>query len=268
MGHQEATLSQAYADQQKPDDVQTLPSASGERIVNYVSNSSTKQSPTDVKTLLEVYGSLDSEDSVANKNQCTALAADRNDSAHLRDSDNGASTPKNNWWRTVAPIHRILSSILDEPVSPYRSTPRPWRTTLIRFGPLSGIFCMLLAIASMTASLGILAGSRGVPVAHWAATPSTYLAVCTAVANLAMRYACIQGVIIAWWTMALRGSGLAKLHYAWRSGTTLRGALTSGRHMGLLGLACIVSTIVVVDGPVSLFEELKMFAPPALSTLL
>ena len=47
----------------------------------------------------------------------------------------------------------------------------------------------------------------------------------------------------------MRGSTLAKLHWDWRAGTTLRGALTSGRHIGLLGLACIASTFVVIDGP-------------------
>lgn len=65
-----------------------------------------------------------------------------------------------------------------------------------------------------------------------------------------MRYACIQGVMVAWWTRALRGSTVKRLHEDWRAGTSLRGALTSG-HVGMLSLACIVSTIVVIDGPVS-----------------
>ena len=64
---------------------------------------------------------------------------------------------------------------------------------------------MVLAIASIFASLGILAGSNNAPVKSWSATPSTYLAICTAIANLAMRYACIQGVVIAWWHRACRG---------------------------------------------------------------
>lgn len=59
----------------------------------------------------------------------------------------------------------------------------------------------------------------------------------------------MQGVVIAWWVRALRGSTFSKLHHDWRSGTTLRGALTAGRHTGLLGLAYIFSTLVVIDGP-------------------
>jgi hypothetical protein len=67
--------------------------------------------------------------------------------------------------------------------------------------------------------------------------------------DLSMRYACLQGVVITWWNRALRGSTIRRLHYDWRAGTTLRGALLSGRHMGLLGVACIASTFVAVDGP-------------------
>lgn len=83
---------------------------------------------------------------------------------------------------------------------------RAWRTSFIRLGPLSGICAMLLAIASLIASLGILAGSNDQPVANWTTPPSTYLAIFTAIANLSIRYAAIQGVVIAWWYRALRGS--------------------------------------------------------------
>lgn len=108
---------------------------------------------------------------------------------------------------------------------------------------------MFLAIACIVASLGILAASDNQLVTSWTTEPSTYLAIFTAIANLSMRYAAIQGVVLVWWTRALRGSTLSKLHWDWRSGTTLVGALTAGRYMGLLGLACILSTIVAVDGP-------------------
>lgn len=67
-----------------------------------------------------------------------------------------------------------------------------------------------------------------------------------------MRYSCIQGVVIAWWYRASKGSSLEKLHYDWRAGTTIRGALNSGRHLGLLGLACIASTLVFIDGELNL----------------
>ncbi|KAK3050521.1 hypothetical protein LTR09_008160 [Extremus antarcticus] len=108
---------------------------------------------------------------------------------------------------------------------------------------------MALAASSIAASLGILVAFDGAPVDTWSGEPSIYLAICTAIANLLMRYACIQGVVTCWWLRAPKGSTLAKLHYDWRSGTTLRGAITAGRHLGLLGLATIFSTVVIIDGP-------------------
>lgn len=118
---------------------------------------------------------------------------------------------------------RIASSVdpdLIDAVEHEKLHPRVWRTNFIRFGPLSGIAAMFIAIGSLTASLGILAGSDGQPVLNWSATPSTYLAIFTAIANLSMRYAAIQGVVIAWWNRASSGSTLAKLHWDWRAGTT------------------------------------------------
>jgi hypothetical protein len=126
---------------------------------------------------------------------------------------------------------------------------RLWKALFFCLGPLSGIFAMLVAALSIIVSFGILMGSRGKPEASWVVPPSAYLAICTAVANQAMRYAAFQGVMVAWWSGALRGSTLARLHTDWRAGTTVIGALATGRHMGLLGLACIFSTLVAIDGP-------------------
>lgn len=130
-----------------------------------------------------------------------------------------------------------------------RPEPRTWKLTIMRFGPLSGLFCICLAMASIIAALGILVGSRNSPTAEWRVEPSAYLAIFTAIANQSMRYACVQGVAIAWWSGALHGSNIKQLHRSWRSGTTVGGAVIAGRHMGLLGLACIFSTLVAVDGP-------------------
>jgi hypothetical protein len=79
--------------------------------------------------------------------------------------------------------------------------------------------------------------------------PSAVLAICTAVANQALRFAAYQGVAIAWWFSASRGTSLRQLHTNWRAGTTFMGALIAGRNMGLIGLACIFSTLVAIDGP-------------------
>lgn len=111
-----------------------------------------------------------------------------------------------------------------------QSRGRPWRPSVMRFGPVSGILGMVLALASIIASLGILAGSDGQSVSNWSVPPSTLLAIFTAVANLSMRYAALQGVVIAWWVRAMNGSTLAKLHWDWRSGTTLKGEIPTIRY--------------------------------------
>ena len=58
---------------------------------------------------------------------------------------------------------------------------------------------MLLAALSILVSLGVLLGSAGASAESWTVEPSAILAICTAIANQAMRYAAFQGVMIAWW---------------------------------------------------------------------
>lgn len=129
--------------------------------------------------------------------------------------------------------------------------PRPWSSTILRLGPITGILGMFLAMASLVASLGILVGSHGADTSSWIGEPSIYLAGFTAIASLSMRYACIQGVAITWWIRATRGSTVSELHWNWKAGTGIFGAIASGRKMGAIGLACVFSTLVVIDGPVS-----------------
>ena len=141
------------------------------------------------------------------------------------------SSEKPSVWKTTIlrfPLVQRTLSALDGPElgTTHAQTPppaRPWETAFLRFGPLAGIVAILLAIATLVASFAILAGSNGAAVADWAAPPSTYLAICIALTNMSVRYAAMQGIMIAWWHRALRGSSLAKLHYDWRSGTSLLG---------------------------------------------
>lgn len=93
-------------------------------------------------------------------------------------------------------LQRVFSALTPDVVGRYSSKTvrhRPWLRTFVRWEPLSGIFAMCLAIASIFASLGILLGSDGEPIDQWPATPSTYLAIFTAFANLSMRYAALNG---------------------------------------------------------------------------
>lgn len=78
---------------------------------------------------------------------------------------------------------------------------------------------MILMILSLVASLGVLAGSDQTAIDRWPTSPSTYIAIFTAIGNLSMRYAAFQGIVVAWWVRALHGSSLTKLHNDWKAGS-------------------------------------------------
>ena len=191
--------------------------------------------------------------------EATEATRDKQQSIHVAINDDKVPTSCNsftkssvtNQWKSwTVQCSEVTSNDQGGPIQgARRHGVRNWNTALLRCGPLSGILGMFVAIACIFACLGVLAGSNGAAVSKWTVQPSEYLAILTAVANLAMRYACVQGIVIAWWTRALRGSTLSRLHWDWRSGSTLIGALTSGRRMGWFGLACIFSILVTVDGP-------------------
>lgn len=178
------------------------------------------------------------DDSIlAIKDDLVVARADSCPPTSVCEDDSGSGTRAGSWraWLLqFASTRRIFTLMSNDDKSgrkdesqagQSRTSRRPWRTSYIRFGPLSGIFGTFLALASIVSSLGILAGSDGQPVPNWSVPPSTLLAIFTAIANLSMRYAALQGVVIAWWLRAMDGRTLHKLHWDWRSGTTLKGEM-------------------------------------------
>jgi hypothetical protein len=59
----------------------------------------------------------------------------------------------------------------------------------------------------------------------------------------------------------MRGSTVQKLHTDWRAGTTIPGAIKAGRGMGVLGLACVFSTLIAIDGPLLQKATHVIYAP-------
>lgn len=100
---------------------------------------------------------------------------------------------------------------------------KAWSASWSRFGPLSGLVSLCLAIASLIASVAILIGSDHQMVERWPTPPSTYIAVFTALSTLSIRYALARGIVVAWWRRACHGTTLSALHRDWRSGLGIRG---------------------------------------------
>lgn len=126
---------------------------------------------------------------------------------------------------------------------------RPWRPAFWRIRPLSGLIAIGIIICCIFANLGILFASNHAPTESCRYQPSAYLAIMTAISNLALRFASFQGLVVAWWYRASAGSTIKKLQQDWQAGTTFLGAVAAGRHMGFIGLACIFATLGAIDGP-------------------
>ena len=87
-----------------------------------------------------------------------------------RVTGDGLLGPKHKMEATVAEAERSgSSSSFSQKSELSRPSARPWRTLILRLGPLSGIACMLIAALSILVSLGILIGSHNAP------TKSSYL---------------------------------------------------------------------------------------------
>src|ERR1700736_565899 len=96
-----------------------------------------------------------------------------------------------------------------------RSTTPKWRTSL----PWMAILLVLLVLACMGASAGIIIASNNQTVASWKVQPTVLLAVLSSVLNHALSTALYISVAITWWRSTLRGTTLARLHSIWDHGT-------------------------------------------------
>lgn len=78
----------------------------------------------------------------------------------------------------ISHVDRHDSNASSSSVGKQQPEPGRWKQSFFRLGPLAGIFCCLLAIASIIAALGVLIGSRDMATTSWSIPPSTYLAIC------------------------------------------------------------------------------------------
>ncbi|OJD40615.1 uncharacterized protein BKCO1_1000600 [Diplodia corticola] len=64
-----------------------------------------------------------------------------------------------------------------------------------------------------------------------------------------MRYALSEATTLSWWKRALDGTTLSELHNYWAFGASLSNSVFAGRKFNLIALASILTSVVVVDGP-------------------
>jgi Protein of unknown function (DUF3176) len=124
-----------------------------------------------------------------------------------------------------------------------------WKTGFLARMPYLGLAAIAGVVACIAAAIAVLASSNGRPIHQWTVQPTVWLAVIAAIANACLHYALAQGVVIAWWRKAIHGGTIADLHNHWDFGNSLLAALFSGRRFNLVAFATVMSTVVVVNGP-------------------
>ncbi|KAF7184982.1 hypothetical protein HII31_13605 [Pseudocercospora fuligena] len=140
------------------------------------------------------------------------------------------------------------------PISSSSTRPQPWKPSRWSNVPWFGLLAWVGAILATIGTVVVLTTSNLKPTDEWPSKstqvqPTVLLAVLTALANTFSRFALSEGATIAWWTAVLRGGTINHLHQVWSQGVSVRAAAFSGRHSTLLAVACILTSAVVIDGP-------------------
>lgn len=129
-----------------------------------------------------------------------------------------------------------------------QAQPYAWRPGLRRI-PWSAFFAILVMLSCSPVAAVVLAISDG-QNAPWTVQPSVLLAILANIWNTALLYVLLKGVDISWWRAALHGTTLEQLNRIWLSGTSVRSAIFSVKHVRRIGIASIFATAATISaGP-------------------
>lgn len=122
------------------------------------------------------------------------------------------------------PKHRTRHRSRSRPLHPavaywkslWRRDQHTWSPRKLQIRPLVGIVAIWGVIGCVLASLTVLLLSAGQATADWWLSPSTALAIITAVANSAITLAYMEAVPISWWYSMTRGRSIRALERQWQ----------------------------------------------------
>lgn len=119
----------------------------------------------------------------------------------------------------------------------------------------AGLVTVIFATAMAVAILGISDGKRvkDWPFERFPTQPNVLLNIANQVQNLGLITLIGQGLAIAWWRKALRGSSLKTLHKNHAFSYSFYSIVTSGRHFNLIALAALMTKFAVIDS--TLFQK-------------
>jgi hypothetical protein len=139
------------------------------------------------------------------------------------------------------------------------SNPPPWKPGFWKSFPLVGMLALWGAVFCSAAIVAVLLMSDAQPVdqfAHWNyysksldIQASTLLAALSTLTNLLIAVAFSEALNVTWWLKAIHGTTLRDLHYSWSYGQSLINVLGSGRNFNKVAFAALLTSVVVIDGP-------------------
>jgi hypothetical protein len=128
--------------------------------------------------------------------------------------------------------------------------PAPWLPGVWERFPWSALMSLTLVLACAMGCVAVLLVSNNQRVDSWPISPSVYLAILTAIANSLLRYTFSVGVVVAWWKVASTPHTISDLRNRYLAKENVRDALIAiVRGPSLIAMAAVLTTIVVVDGP-------------------
>jgi hypothetical protein len=144
------------------------------------------------------------------------------------------SPSKQNQAMASSSSYELVHQAKSEEHKPYSSKPteRPWRPGMLRQLPWTGLLALLLGFGCGVAALTIALVSNGKPLDYWrvqnySVQPTVLLAILVTLANVLIGYAFASGITVFWWSSALAGSSLRKLHASQSRGDSLMAVFTS-----------------------------------------
>jgi hypothetical protein len=119
----------------------------------------------------------------------------------------------------------------------------------------AGFVTIIIATAMAVAILGLSDGKRVTdwPTKKYTVQPNVVLNIANQVQNLGLITLIAQGLAIAWWRKALRGTSLKTLHRNHAYSYSFYAIVTSGRHFNIIALAALMAKFAVVDS--TLFQK-------------
>lgn len=129
-----------------------------------------------------------------------------------------------------------------------------WRNQFPWIG-LAGFIIIVISTAMAVAILGLSHEKRvdDWPSKSWPIQPNVLLNIANQMQNLGLLTMIGQGLAIAWWRKAMKGTSLQELHRDHAYSYSFYAILTSGKHFNLMALAALMTKFAVIDS--TLFQK-------------